>query len=35
MSVVGLDADSVIDRIPKALFAAKISLGRLNGDVAQ
>ena len=30
---VGLDANPVVDRIPKTLLTAKIHLGRLNGDV--
>ena len=34
-SVAGLDADPVVDRVLKALFTPKISLGRLDGDVPQ
>lgn len=34
-SVVGFDPDAVVDRVVKALLAAKIFLGRLDGDVAQ
>ena len=34
-STVGLDADPVVDGISKALLAAKIPLGCLDGDVAQ
>lgn len=34
-SAVGLDADPVVDRVFEPLLAAKIPLGRLDGDVAQ
>ena len=34
-STVGLDADLVVDRVLETLLTAKISLGRLDGDVAQ
>jgi hypothetical protein len=35
ISIAGLDADPVVDRVLKALLTAKISLGRLDGDVPQ
>jgi hypothetical protein len=35
ISAVGLDADQVVDRVSKALFTAKIPLGRLDGHVAE
>jgi hypothetical protein len=34
-SAVGLIADSIIDRIVKALLTTKVPLGRLDGDVPQ
>jgi hypothetical protein len=32
---VGLDADPIVHGVSKTLLAAKIPLGRLDGDVAQ
>ena len=34
-SIAGFDADPIVDGVLKALLTAKISLGRLDGDVAQ
>ncbi len=34
-STVGLDADPIIDGVLKALLTAKISLGRVDGDMAE
>ncbi len=34
-STVGLDTDPIIDGVSKALLTAKISLGRLDGDMAE
>jgi hypothetical protein len=30
-----LNADPIVDRVPKALLAAKILFGRLDGNVAE
>jgi len=34
-SIAGLDSDPVVDGISKMLLAAKVPLGRLDGDVPQ
>src|SRR5437899_9756521 len=34
-SAIWFDSDAIIDRRPNPLLAAKVSLGRLNGDMSQ
>jgi hypothetical protein len=34
-SIAGLDSDPIINRVLKTLLTAKVSLGRLDGDVPQ